>query len=151
MNVNRKQTQQQSASTGFPLLSYVELAECLVALGISVSAEDISKPTPVVTQQIFLQLVDILMGAPMESMEGPKATLLGMMEYKVCTMSELSWRGGETDMAKELYGDALSFTMFYRHWSVPWCSRERETWHTVLISEQPKARSRLQRLGLQLV
>lgn len=82
MNVNRKQTQ-QTVSAGFPLLSYKELAECLEALGISVNVDDISKPSPAITQQIFLQLVDILMGSPMESMEGPKATLLGMMEYKV--------------------------------------------------------------------
>lgn len=81
MNGNRKQTQREAA--GFPLLSCQELLECLLALGMSVAVEDISKPSPQTTQVIFAQLVEILMGAPMDAMDGAKNALLGMMEYKV--------------------------------------------------------------------
>lgn len=81
MNGNRKQTQQDL--TGFPLLSFPELHDCLLALGISVAVDDISKPSPQTTQVIYAQLVEILMGAPMDAMDGPKNALLGMMEYKV--------------------------------------------------------------------
>lgn len=86
MNGNRKQPQQDL--TGFPLLSYIELHDCLLALGISVAVDDISKPSPQTTQVIYAQLVEILMGAPMDAMEGPKAALLGMMEYKVSIDSQ---------------------------------------------------------------
>lgn len=85
MNGNRKQPQQDL--TGFPLLSFVEVRACLLALGMSVALEDISKPTPQTTQVIYAQLVEILMGAPMDAMDGPKNALLGMMEYKVSSCS----------------------------------------------------------------
>jgi len=81
---NRKQAQHDVA--GFPLLSFVELRDCLMALGISVTAEDISKPSPQITQMIYGQLVDILMGIPLESMDGPRNSLLGMMEHRVCCL-----------------------------------------------------------------
>lgn len=83
MNGNRKQAHSVQ-TTGFPLLSVGELHDCLYALGVSVNPEDISKPTQQTTQMIYAQLVEILMGAPMDGMEGPKASILGMMEYKVC-------------------------------------------------------------------
>lgn len=82
MNGNRKQAVQQDL-TGFPLLSYGELHDCLLALGVSVAVDDISKPSTQTTQMIYAQLVEILMGAPMDGLEGPKQALLGMMEYKV--------------------------------------------------------------------
>ncbi|RYZ87765.1 MAG: hypothetical protein EOP04_10945 [Proteobacteria bacterium] len=47
---NRRQPQQDIA--GFPLLSFLELKDCLLALGISVTAEDISKPSPQTTMMI---------------------------------------------------------------------------------------------------
>ena len=78
---NKKQPQHDAA--GFPVLSFVELRDCLLALGISVTTEDISKPSAQTTQMIYGQLVDILMGIPMESMEGPRNSLLGMMEHRV--------------------------------------------------------------------
>ena len=80
---NKRQPQQDIA--GFPLLSFFELKDCLLALGISVTAEDISKPSPQTTMMIYGQLVDILMGIPLESLEGPRSSLLGMMEHRVCT------------------------------------------------------------------
>lgn len=82
MSGNRRPVQQE-LTAGFPLLSQIELHDCLLALGISVSTDDISKPSIQTTQMIYAQLVEILMGAPMDGMEGPKTTLLGMMEYKV--------------------------------------------------------------------
>jgi len=60
-----------------------------MALGISVTAEDISKPSPQITQMIYGQLVDILMGIPLESMEGPRNSLLGMMEHRVCLIKRI--------------------------------------------------------------
>ncbi|WRT70674.1 uncharacterized protein IL334_007672 [Kwoniella shivajii] len=82
---------------GFPMLGLPELMECLSALGIPAQMEDLAKPTPGSTQGIYSGLIEALMGAPMEAIEGPKKALLGMMEYK------------------EMYSDALQFTMFFRH------------------------------------
>ncbi|WVQ95615.1 hypothetical protein IAU59_002713 [Kwoniella sp. CBS 9459] len=81
----------------FPLLTAMEVMDCLHALGVNAQMEDLTKPTASTTQHVYAQLLDALMAAPMEAIEGPKAALLGMMEYK------------------ELYNDALHFTMFYRH------------------------------------
>ena len=69
--------------TAFPQMTNVEICDCLAALGINVQMEDIAKPTPNSAQMIFAALVDCLMGSPMEMAEGTKATLMGMMEYKV--------------------------------------------------------------------
>ena len=107
---NRKQAQHDVA--GFPLLSFVELRDCLMALGISVTAEDISKPSPQITQMIYGQLVDILMGIPLESMDGPRNSLLGMMEHRVCFLDLIRIRADGQD----IYADALQFSMFFRHW-----------------------------------
>ncbi|WWC98584.1 hypothetical protein V866_005476 [Kwoniella sp. B9012] len=82
---------------GFPLLGLPELMECLSALGIPAQMEDLTKPTAGTTQGIYAGLIEALMGAPMESIEAPKQALLGMMEYK------------------DMYNDALQFTMFFRH------------------------------------
>jgi len=83
-----------------------------MALGISVTAEDISKPSPQITQMIYGQLVDILMGIPLESMDGPRNSLLGMMEHRVCFLDPIRIRAD----GKEIYADALQFSMFFRHW-----------------------------------
>ncbi|OCF43622.1 kinetochore protein Nuf2 [Kwoniella heveanensis CBS 569] len=81
----------------FPLMTAMEVMDCLHALGVNAQIEDLTKPNAATAQHVYAQLLDALMAAPMEAIEGPKATLLGMMEYK------------------ELYNDALHFTMFYRH------------------------------------
>ncbi|WVR08556.1 hypothetical protein IAU60_005611 [Kwoniella sp. DSM 27419] len=93
------QVRKQPAQTvlPFPLLSQVEILECLHALGAPAQIEDLQKPTPGTTQGIYAQLLETLMAAPPEAIDGPKAALLGMLEYK------------------DLYGDALHFTMFYQH------------------------------------
>ncbi|WVW80872.1 hypothetical protein I302_102862 [Kwoniella bestiolae CBS 10118] len=94
---NRKPPSQSQILPGFPTLGLPELLQCLSALGIPAQMEDLTKPTPGTTQGIYAGLIEALMGAPVESIEAPKKALLGMMEYK------------------EMYGDALQFTMFFRH------------------------------------
>ena len=69
---------------GFPILTNTEILQILFAMGINVQMDDIAKPTPQSAQIIFTALVDNLMGASMDMIEGPKVTLMGMMEYKVC-------------------------------------------------------------------
>ncbi|KAK8850499.1 hypothetical protein IAR55_004417 [Kwoniella newhampshirensis] len=81
----------------FPMITAVQILECLAALGIPAQMEDLTKPTAQTTQSIYASLLEVLMGAPMELLDGPKAALLGMMEYK------------------EMYTDTLQFTMFFRH------------------------------------
>ncbi|WWC72551.1 uncharacterized protein I206_106513 [Kwoniella pini CBS 10737] len=94
---NRKPLAQSQTVAGFPMLGLPELMECLTALGIPAQMEDLTKPTAGTTQGIYAGLIEALMGAPVEAIEAPKKALLGMMEYK------------------ELYSDALQFTMFFRH------------------------------------
>ncbi len=60
-----------------------EILDCLLALGITVQQEDVTKPSPQSAQMIYAALLDALMAAPMELLEQPKAALMGMMEYKV--------------------------------------------------------------------
>ena len=74
-----------------------EIYDCLAALNIPIQKEDIIKPTASHAQHIYAHLVSEIMGAPMDMIEQPKAALLGMMEYR------------------EMYSDALSFTLFFRH------------------------------------
>jgi kinetochore protein Nuf2 len=77
----QKRTQQELA--GFPMMTTAEVCDCLLALGITVNAEDITKPSAQSTQMIYAALLESLMAAPMELLERPKESLLGMMEYKV--------------------------------------------------------------------
>ncbi|CAD6564978.1 MAG: kinetochore-associated Ndc80 complex subunit nuf2 [Tremellales sp. Tagirdzhanova-0007] len=95
MSQGRKIATQDLA--GFPMMTTNEILDCLLALGITVQQEDVTKPSAQSAQMIYAALLDALMGAPMELLEQPKAALMGMMEYK------------------ELYGDALHFTMFLHH------------------------------------
>ena len=68
---------------GFPMMTTTEILDCLLALGITVQQEDVTKPSAQSAQMIYAALLDALMGAPMELLEQPKAALMGMMEYKV--------------------------------------------------------------------
>ena len=92
-----------------------EVLDCLLALGITVQQEDVTKPSPQSGQMIFAALLDALMGAPMDLMEQPRAALMGMMEYKVGPPWGMR---AKLTIEQELYGDALQFTMFFRHWRV---------------------------------
>ncbi|RXK41686.1 hypothetical protein M231_00921 [Tremella mesenterica] len=87
----------QTNLPGFPMMTTGEIMDCLAALGINVAQEDITKPTWNSAQMIYSSLLDALMGVPPDALDQPKAALLGMMEYK------------------ELYADALQFTMLFRH------------------------------------
>lgn len=69
--------------TGYPMLSSPTLVECLLALGISSSIEDIEKPTAQTTISIWNSMINVFMGIQSDAYEGPKQTLLGMIEYKV--------------------------------------------------------------------
>jgi kinetochore protein Nuf2 len=60
-----------------------DICECLAALNIPVIQEDLARPTPLATQHIYAGLVSELMGVPLDMMEGPKQSLMGMMEFKV--------------------------------------------------------------------
>ena len=76
-------SQAQFLPPQFPLMSTTEIVSILDALGIAVKAEDLGKPNAQTAQIVYAALLDALMGAPMEMLEGPKAALMGMMEYKV--------------------------------------------------------------------
>ena len=69
--------------TFFPQMTNSEICDCLSFLLIPSSMEDVSKPNAQIVQTIYAALLDALMGASFEMIEGPKATLMGMMEYKV--------------------------------------------------------------------
>jgi len=81
MSQSRRPGQQELA--GFPMMTGPEIVDCLSALGITAQLDEVSKPTAQSAQMIYAALLDILMGAPMELLEQPKAALMGMMEYKV--------------------------------------------------------------------
>ena len=83
MSQARKAPAPQANLAGFPMMTTTEILECLGALGINVAQEDVAKPTAQSAQMIYAALLETLMGAPMELLEGPKAALMGMMEYKV--------------------------------------------------------------------
>jgi kinetochore protein Nuf2 len=74
--------QQQDAS--YPIMTIVQLCECLTALNIPVMQDDLAKPSALAAQHIYAGLVSELMGIPLDMLEGPKQSLMGMMEYKVC-------------------------------------------------------------------
>lgn len=67
----------------FPLMSFAEICDCLQALSIPIVQEDLQKPLPAQAQFIYSNLVQEIMGAHVEMIEGPKNALLGMIEYKV--------------------------------------------------------------------
>ncbi|ORX41026.1 Nuf2 family-domain-containing protein [Kockovaella imperatae] len=96
-SVRRPITTTKTPQTGFPVLTNVEIVNILAALDLHVQMDDVAKPTTQSAQMIFTALLDQLMGANVDMIEGPKGTLMSMMEYK------------------ELYSEALQFTMFYRH------------------------------------
>lgn len=60
-----------------------DICDCLAALNVPVMPEDIQKPTALSAQHVYAGLVTELMGIPLEMLEGPKQSLMGMMEYKV--------------------------------------------------------------------
>ncbi|OWZ59789.1 hypothetical protein LQV05_000648 [Cryptococcus neoformans] len=95
MSQQNRRVQQNTAA--FPLLTAHDILECLAALDIPAQMEDLTKPTAQSTQSIYGSLLEVLMGASINSIEGPKQALLGMMEYK------------------EMYSDTLQFMMFFKH------------------------------------
>ncbi|KAL7422918.1 kinetochore-associated Ndc80 complex subunit nuf2 [Cryptotrichosporon argae] len=97
MSQSRKAVAAQQDLISYPSMTSAEVVECLQALGINAQGDDLLKPTAQTAQGIFCALLDTLMAAPIEAMEQPRQTLLGTMEYR------------------ELYGDSLQFTMFFRH------------------------------------
>lgn len=77
---------QQDAS--YPVMPVSDICDCLAALNVPVNPEDLHKPTPLSAQHIYAGLVNELMGVPLDMIEGPKQSLMGMMEYKVSTRSD---------------------------------------------------------------
>jgi hypothetical protein len=73
----------QTDQSGYPILQPIEIQNCLGALEIDVALDDILKPSAQTAQMIYGQLVDVLMGAPMNSIENVKSSLLGTLEHKV--------------------------------------------------------------------
>lgn len=61
-----------------------DICDCLAALNVPVMQEDLQRPTGLAAQHIYAGLVSELMGIPLDMLEGPKQSLMGMMEYKVC-------------------------------------------------------------------
>ncbi|KAL1410055.1 kinetochore-associated Ndc80 complex subunit nuf2 [Vanrija albida] len=92
-----RQNHQPIPLTGFPMMTTTEVCDCLAALCITASPEDLTKPTAATTQAIWNGLLYSLMAIPVDQFEGPKQSLLGMMQYR------------------ELYSDGLGFIMFYQH------------------------------------
>jgi hypothetical protein len=92
---------QPSFKPGFPSMSVDELCDCLFALGISAHVEDLHKPNPQSAQAIYAGLLDALMSANVESMEQPKAALMGLMEYKVGP--DLRWEDQGAHMVIRIY------------------------------------------------
>ena len=78
-----RQPKEQYTAHGYPLMSVPEIAQIFNALGIAVQPEDLAKPSAAFVQTMYAALLDALMGAPMDMLENPKNSLLGMMEYKV--------------------------------------------------------------------
>lgn len=78
----------------FPTMDSREILDCLYALGISVQPEDLAKPSAASAQLIFAELLEALMAINIgdAAVEGPKGTLMGMMEYKVgITVPRKTW------------------------------------------------------------
>jgi hypothetical protein len=73
----------QTDQSGYPILQPIEIQNCLGALEIDVALDDILKPSAQTAQMIYGQLVDVLMGAPMNNIENVKSSLLGTLEHKV--------------------------------------------------------------------
>lgn len=90
----------QKELAGFKLLSTDELMDCLAALGINASHDDMTKPTMASTQNIWAGLLESLMGIPPDALEAPRQHILDAMETE----------------HKELYDTGLRLTMFYRLW-----------------------------------
>lgn len=115
MSQQNRRVQQNTAA--FPLLTAHDILECLAALDIPAQMEDLTKPTAQSTQSIYGSLLEVLMGASINSIEGPKQALLGMMEYKV--LSFRSMKRTQINLSRqEMYSDTLQFMMFFKHWCV---------------------------------
>ena len=80
--------QQQDAS--FPVMPVADICDCLSALNVPVMPDDLHRPSPLAAQHIYAGLVSELMGIPLDMLEGPKQSLMGMMEYKVLSVHRFS-------------------------------------------------------------
>jgi kinetochore protein Nuf2 len=69
---------------GFPPMTAQEIHDCLYALGIGSTHEDITKPTASFVQYIYGSCLEVLLASPLSVLDSPRNALLGMMEYKVC-------------------------------------------------------------------
>ncbi|TYJ51731.1 hypothetical protein B9479_007683 [Cryptococcus floricola] len=92
-----QQSRKAQIQAAFPILRAEDILECLAALEIPATLEDITKPTAASSYGIYAYLLEVLMGATGDAIEGPKQALLGMIEYK------------------DLYNDTLQFVMFFKH------------------------------------
>jgi hypothetical protein len=75
--------QQQSKAVGYPILKAWDIVDVFQSLGISLTEEDVNKPTPFAIQHAWRQLLQETSGVTMEGFERPKGALLGMMQYPV--------------------------------------------------------------------
>lgn len=80
---NRQPKEPIAALPAYPIMPITDIGNTLEALGIPSTIEDLSKPTGPGVQMIYAALLDVLMSAPVEMIEGPKAMLMGGLEYKV--------------------------------------------------------------------
>ncbi len=97
-HLKHKTSQSQLATDFVPMMPVRDIISCMAEMGMPVYEEDLQRPSQATVQQLFVSLLERLVNISKESMERPRTTLLGMMQHK------------------ELYFDALTFAMFFRHW-----------------------------------
>ncbi len=65
------------------MMPFRDIVACMSEIGIQIFEEDLQRPSAQTTQMIFAELLDRLMACPMEALDRPRTTLLGMMQHKV--------------------------------------------------------------------
>lgn len=82
-----RQATQQVATGGYPLMTVPQIGEIFHALSIPVDTADLNKPTAQTAITVYTNLLDVLVGAHPELVDNPRTALLGMMEYKVSSIT----------------------------------------------------------------
>jgi hypothetical protein len=83
----------------FPLLSYNTTLKCLGELGMKVTEADLKAPKSKTIRQIYMNLVDLLMGVNFEEPLQPQLTAQDVLEYPELHTNSI----GEIMFVKSLY------------------------------------------------
>ncbi|ELU45054.1 Nuf2 domain-containing protein [Rhizoctonia solani AG-1 IA] len=104
---------QPGSNFSFVILSPQDISEWIASYDVSISVEELAKPTPQTVEMVYTVLIELYKNISTEDQENTKLRMLEHQENQVSIVIDSGY--GELTVTQELYGDIFYFHILYHH------------------------------------